>query len=84
MRFEVLRAMAVKNAVFRAVAPCDVCQNRRFRRTYRSVIQFLVTSKVVLSSAIPFILMMEAIPYSETWALTRATRCDVPEDGSHQ
>jgi hypothetical protein len=47
----------------------------------RSVLRLLVTANVVSSSPVLFTLMMEAIPFSETSALTRATRHNVPEDG---
>jgi hypothetical protein len=36
---EVLTAMTMKNAVFRDVAPCRLCVNRRFGRTYRLYVQ---------------------------------------------
>jgi hypothetical protein len=41
----------------------------------------LVTANVVPSSAIPVTLIMEAIRFPETSVLTRATWCNIPEDG---
>jgi hypothetical protein len=45
------------------------------------VLQLLVTANVVPSSPILVTLMMEALRFSETLAITRATRGNVPEDG---
>jgi hypothetical protein len=48
---------------------------------FPSVLRFLVTANVVLSSPILVILMMEVIKSSGTLVLKRATRRHIPEDG---
>jgi hypothetical protein len=64
----------MKNAVFLDVT---LCGSYVF---LRCVLWLLVTDKVVPSSLILLILMMEAIISSETPVLARATRRTIPED----
>jgi hypothetical protein len=49
--------------------------------TVSSVIQLLVILNIVPSSRNLYTLVMEALRPPETSALTRPTRCHVPEDG---
>jgi hypothetical protein len=62
-----------------------VTSNRQMLRRHlvflRSVLRLLVTANVVPSSPILFILLMEAIYYSETSVVTKATGRHIPERG---
>jgi hypothetical protein len=88
--------MTMKNRAFTGVTPRGSCKNRRFGGTYHlnhqgktnqrarnvsGVLQLLVTANVVPSLLICFTLMIESILSSVTSALTRVTRCQIPEDG---
>jgi hypothetical protein len=61
VRFEVFKAVTMKNAVFWDVAPCRYCVNRRFGGTYRLHLQGIKIQESIT-------LKMEAIRSSETSA----------------
>jgi hypothetical protein len=100
VRFEVIRTVTMKNAVFGDVTPCGSCQNWRFGGTYRlhhqsDKIRELGTLAVtsnrstlrgrsiswqrasVASALILIILMLQAIHFYDTSALTRGTRRNI-------
>jgi hypothetical protein len=60
IRFEVFKAVTVKNAVFWYAMPCGSCKNQV---VLLSVIQLLVIANIVPSLPILSTLMMEAICY---------------------
>jgi hypothetical protein len=75
LRFEVFKAVPMKNAAFLDVTLCGSCKNQCYLR------RLPVTANVVPSAPILVTLMTEAISSSETSVLTRTTQPNIPEDG---
>jgi hypothetical protein len=84
VRFEVFKAVTLKNAVFWDVTPYGSWKNRCFGKSMASIISVERISQLktlaVTSTEILVTLMMEAIRISETLGVTRTTRRNIPGD----
>jgi hypothetical protein len=76
VRFEVFKAVTMKNGVFWDVTPCGSYKNLVF---LYNVCRLLVTDNVP-STPILVTLKIETLTCSETSVLTRATQRNIPKD----
>jgi hypothetical protein len=68
----------MKNVVFWDITTCGSCKNRRLGGIFRLHHQ---GEKILL---ILFTLMMKALGFSETFVVSKATRCHIAEYGNLQ